>query len=195
VKFVAKFYESIGENIAEFIAAQHVFFVATAPLSAEGHVNLSPKGHDCFRVLGPNRVAYLDLTGSGNETSAHVRENGRITFMFCAFDGPPNIVRLFGTGSVVLPGDTEWDPLSALFPSFLGTRQIVTADIHKVQTSCGFAVPFMDYAGERDQLDKWAAHKGEEGLVAYWCEKNTTSVDGLPTPLGAALVRRTADGG
>lgn len=184
---MAKFYESIDERLREFIAAQHIFFVASAPLSGDGHVNLSPKGHDCFRVLGPNRVAYLDLTGSGSETSAHVRENGRITFMFCAFEGPANIVRLFGMGRVVLPGDDEWDALVALFPPRIGTRQIVTADIHKVQTSCGFAVPFMDYVGERDTLEKWAENRGPDGLAAYWCEKNTTSMDGLPTPLGVSL--------
>lgn len=184
---MAKFYESINEKLQEFIAAQHIFFVASAPLSAEGHVNLSPKGQDCFRVLSPNRVAYLDLTGSGNETSAHLHENGRLTIMFCAFDGPPNIVRLFGTGRVVLPGDPEWTELKALYPDILGTRQIVVSDIHKVQTSCGFAVPLMDFVAERDTLTKWAENRGEDGLQAYWCEKNTTSQDGMPTPLGLAI--------
>lgn len=184
---MAKFYESISEKLQEFIAAQHIFFVSSAPLSAEGHVNLSPKGQDCFRVLSPNRVAYMDLTGSGNETSAHLRENGRLTIMFCAFDGPPNIVRLFGTGHVVLPGDAEWEDLKALYSDIPGTRQIIVADIHKVQTSCGFAVPFMDFVAERDTLTKWAENRGEDGLQAYWCEKNTTSLDGLPTPLGLAI--------
>lgn len=184
---MAKFYESISEKLQEFIAAQHMFFVASAPLSAEGHVNLSPKGQDCFRVLSPNRVAYLDLTGSGNETSAHLHENRRLTIMFCAFDGPPNIVRLFGTGRVVLPGDAEWAELKALYPQIPGARQIVVSDVHKVQTSCGFAVPLMDFIAERDTLTKWAENRGEDGLQAYWCEKNTTSQDGLPTPLGLSI--------
>lgn len=184
---MAKFYESISEKLQEFIAAQHMFFVASAPLSAEGHVNLSPKGQDCFRVLSPNRVAYLDLTGSGNETSAHLHENGRLTIMFCAFDGPPNVVRLFGTGHVVLPGDADWEELKALYPDIPGARQIITADIHKVQTSCGFAVPLMDFVADRDTLTKWAENRGEDGLHAYWCEKNVKSQDGLPTPLGMAI--------
>lgn len=184
---MAKFYESISEKLQEFIAAQHIFFVASAPLSAEGHVNLSPKGQDCFRVLSPNQVAYLDLTGSGNETSAHLNENGRLTMMFCAFDGPPNIVRLFGTGRVVLPDDVEWADLKALYPDIPGARQIVVSDIHKVQTSCGFAVPLMDFVAERDTLTKWAENRGEDGLQAYWCEKNTKSIDGLPTPLGMSI--------
>ena len=184
---MAKFFESISDKLQEFIAAQHIFFVASAPLNAEGHVNLSPKGQDCFRVLSPNRVAYMDLTGSGNETSAHLHENGRLTIMFCAFEGPPNIVRLFGTGRVVLPGELEWDDLKALYPAIPGVRQIVVSDVHKVQTSCGFAVPFMDFVDERDTLTKWAENRGDDGLQAYWCEKNTTSLDGLPTPLGLAI--------
>lgn len=181
---MAKFYDEISERLQEFIGAQHMFFVATAPLSADGHVNLSPKGQDCFRVLTPHRVAYLDLTGSGNETSAHLHENGRITFMFCAFDGAPNIVRLFGTGRVVLPSDAEWADLRGMFPQIPGGRQIVIADIHKAQTSCGQAVPLMEFVADRDILNKWAEIKGPEGLSAYWCEKNTASIDGLPTPLG-----------
>jgi hypothetical protein len=183
---MAKFYESITPQIQEFIAAQHMFFVASAPLSGEGHVNLSPKGHDCFRILSETQVAYMDLTGSGNETSAHVTEdgNGRITIMFCAFDGPPNIVRLFGKGRVVLPTDADWDSLIALFKPELGTRQIIVVDVHMAQTSCGYAVPFMDYVGERDTLDRWAEAKGEDGLVDYRREKNSRSIDKLPTPIG-----------
>lgn len=186
---MAKLYEQIDDNLQGFIRAQHIFFVASAPLSAEGHVNLSPKGHDSLRILSPNRVAYLDLTGSGNETSAHLHENGRLTIMFCAFEGAPNIVRLFGKGRVVLPTDAEWAELSALFPTYLGARQIIVADISLVETSCGYAVPFMDYVGERDTLDRWAEAKGEDGLVTYHCEKNATSLDGLPTPLGLELKR------
>jgi hypothetical protein len=160
-----------------------MFFVATAPLSGEGHINLSPKGFDCFCVLSPTRVAYMDMTGSGNETAAHIFENGRITFMFCAFDGPPRILRLYGNGSAVLPGDAEWAELSSHFTLRLATRQIIVADIHTVRTSCGFGVPLYEYLGERDHAQKWAESKGAEGLEAYKQEKNLTSIDGLPTPL------------
>jgi hypothetical protein len=180
---VAKFYDAISDELREFIEAQHIFFVATAPMAGDGHVNLSPKGHDVFRVLGPNRVGYLDLTGSGNETSAHLLENGRITFMFCAFEGPANILRLYGTGRAVLPQSPEWADLAPQFNLLPGTRQIIVADIDQVQTSCGFAVPFFDYVGERETLQKWAENRGEDGLAVYWSEKNTQSIDGLPTPL------------
>jgi hypothetical protein len=184
---MAKFFDAISDDHAAFIRRQHLFFVATSPLSADGHVNLSPKGMDSFRVLGPNQVAYLDMTGSGNETSAHLRENGRVTFMFCAFDGPPNIMRLYGEGRTVLPGDADWDALAAHFTLLPGTRQIITADIHKVQTSCGYAVPQFDFREDRQQLVKWAEHKGEDGLADYRRQKNACSIDDLPTPLGDAL--------
>ena len=180
---MAKLYDCITDDLAAFIQAQPLFFVATAPLGADGHVNLSPKGLDCLRVLSPQRVAYLDLTGSGNETSAHVTENGRITFMFCAFSGPPKILRLYGRGCAVLPESDTWAELSALFPSHPGARQIILADITRVQTSCGFAVPLMEYAGQRDTLIRWAAAQGDEGLEDYRCEKNARSIDGLPAPL------------
>jgi len=187
---MAKFYETISESMQQFIEQQHIFFVATAPLSAEGHVNISPKGKDSFRILSPTSVAYLDLIGSGNETSAHTHENGRITIMFCAFDGPPNIVRLFGKGRTVLPSDAEWGELSALFPleNYNNVRQIIVADIHVTQTSCGYGVPFMDYVGERDTMERWADAKGADGLITYQCEKNAESIDGLPTPLGQNLL-------
>jgi hypothetical protein len=178
---MAKFYESISDDFVTWIGQQHLFFVASAPLSAEGHVNLSPKGRDCLRILSPNRVAYFDMTGSGNETSAHLKENGRMTFMFCSFETAPRIMRLFAKGRVVLPKDAEWDELAANFTLLSGTRQIIVADVHTVQTSCGFAVPFMDYVGERDTLEKWADAKGEEGLAAYHAEKNFISLDGLPS--------------
>lgn len=168
----------------EFILRQHLFFVGSAPLSEEGHVNLSPKGHDCLRILSPNQVAYLDLTGSGNETSAHLLENGRVTVMFCAFEGPPNILRLYGTGAVILPGSSEWETLYPMFIPLPGARQIILIDVHKVQTSCGYSVPFMSYDKERDTLQRWSIQKGEAGLKEYRQEKNTTSIDGLPTPLG-----------
>lgn len=180
---MAKFYDSITPEIRAFIEKQHMFFVASAPLSAEGHVNVSPKGMDTFRILSDHEVAYLDMTGSGNETSAHLLENGRLTFMFCAFAGSPNIVRLYGTGRTVLPGSAEWDALLPLFPSYPGTRQIITATLHKTQTSCGYAVPFMDYVGERETLSKYWVAKGEEGTAKYQLEKNMCSQDGLPTAL------------
>lgn len=180
---MGKFFDSIQPHHIEFIAQQRLFFVATAPLDASGHVNLSPKGHDSFRVLTPGRVAYLDTTGSGNETSAHIEENGRITFMFCAFEGPPNILRLYGKGYTILPGAEGWDELIALFPELPAIRQIIVADIHKVQTSCGFGVPLYEYVGERDHAAKWAERKGPEGLEAYRAEKNLQSIDGLPTAL------------
>lgn len=184
---MAQIYDSISDKLREFIEAQHMFFVATAPLDVDGHVNLSPKGYDGFRVLSPKRVAYLDLTGSGNETSAHLLENGRITFMFCAFDNPANIVRLYGKGRTVLPNTLEWDELRALFEMHFSARQIIVAEIDRVQTSCGYGVPYYEYVGERPTLSKWAENKGPEGLVAYRAEKNACSIDGLPTPLAQTL--------
>lgn len=160
-----------------------MFFTATAPLSVEGHVNLSPKGLDSFRVLSDTRVMYLDINGSGNESSAHMLENGRITFMFCAFDGPPLILRLYGKGRTVLPTDEGWNALIKAFDLNIAARQIIVADIHMVQTSCGFSVPLYDYSGERDHAFKWSAKKGPEGLEKYQEEKNLVSLDGLPTAL------------
>lgn len=180
---MGKFYDTIEDAHKTFIEKQKMFFVSTAPLSADGHVNLSPKGLDSFKVLSPGRVAYMDITGSGNETSAHILENGRITFMFCAFEGPPNILRLYGNGYTVLPSDNEWPELSAHFKLELFTRQIIVADITKVQTSCGFGIPLYEYTGERDHAYKWAEKKGEAGLEAYKMEKNQVSIDGLPTAL------------
>ncbi len=181
---MGKVYESISDELRTWIEAQHVFFVATAPLSAEGHVNISPKGRDSFRVLSPLKVAYLDLTGSGNETSAHLHENGRVTFMFCAFDGPPRVLRLYGTGRTVLPDTPEWDELIGHFTPALGMRQIIVCDVSRVSTACGYAVPLMDFVEERDTLTKWAETKGDDGLVAYRHEKNLASIDGLPTTMG-----------
>jgi hypothetical protein len=181
---MGKVLDEIDHNLAEFIAAQPLFFVATAPLAAEGHINLSPKGLDTCRVLGPHQVAYLDLTGSGNETSAHLLENQRITFLFCAFSGPPKILRLYGHGRCVLPTSTEWPELSAHFPQLAGVRQIIVAMIERVQTSCGFAVPLLDFVGQRSALTDWADCKGAEGLRSYQQTKNVRSIDGLPTSLG-----------
>lgn len=178
-----KFSDKISAEHQAFIEKQHMFFVSTAPLNGEEHINLSPKGLDTFRVLSPNRVAYMDYTGSGNETSAHLLENGRITFMLCAFDGPPNIMRLYGKGHAVLPGDPEWHELSGLFNISINTRQIIVADIHKLQTSCGFGVPFYEFTGERDMLEKWAVKKGADGIKQYQLDNNLYSIDGLPTAL------------
>lgn len=179
---MATVHASITPELQAFIEAQPMYFVASAPLAASGHVNLSPKGLDSFRVLGPDRVAYLDLTGSGNETAAHLRENGRITLMFCAFGGPPKILRLYGSGRTVHPADAEWEALAARFPEHPGIRQVVVADVERVQTSCGFGVPRMQLAGQRDQLVRWAEAKGD-GLDAYRRQKNARSIDGLPAPL------------
>jgi hypothetical protein len=181
---MGKTYDHIPAELRDFILAQKVFFVATAPLDAAGHINLSPKGLDCFRVLSDRQVAYLDLTGSGNETSAHLEENGRITFMFCAFDGPPNILRLYGRGRTVLPGTPEWDQLITPFPQRIGIRQVLLADIDRVMTSCGFGVPLYDFRGDRDTLERWAQTKGPDALERYRLEKNTRSIDGIPTALG-----------
>ena len=180
---MSKDQELITDEHRNFIENQRLFFVCTAPLSEQGHINLSPKGFDCFRILSPTRVGYLDIVGSGNETSAHLFENGRITFMFCAFDGPPKILRLYGKGYTVLPGDAGWDDLSKQFSILPATRQIIVADIFKVKKSCGFGVPLYEYSGERDHAIKWAENKGETGLEDYKKEKNRISLDGLPTPI------------
>lgn len=180
---MGKVFDSISDSQQAFIAAQQMFFVASSPLSAEGHVNLSPKGLDCFRVLTPNRVAYLDLTGSGNETSAHLHENSRITLMFCAVAGSPMILRLYGLGATVLPGSRQWTELRPLFGAYSGARQIIVAEISRVQASCGFAVPTYEYTGQRDTLIRWADAKGDEGLATYQREQNACSIDGLVTPL------------
>jgi len=180
---MGKFFKSIESQHKAFIEKQKMFFVGTAPLSAAGHVNLSPKGLDSFRVLGDARVMYLDINGSGNETSAHLLDNGRITFMFCAFDGPPLILRLYGKGYTVLPTDDEWAELIEAFDLQIAPRQLIVADIDLVQTSCGFSVPLYDYEGEREQAFKWAEKKGPEGLEKYQEDKNRISLDGLPTAL------------
>ncbi len=172
--------DNIDEELAAWLHEQHVFFVATAPLSEEGHVNCSPKGGDSFRVLGPMEVAYLDYTGSGAETAAHLRENGRIILMFCAFQGKPDIVRLHGCGEVITPNDSRFGLMAEQFPSNPGTRAVIHVRVTRVSTSCGFAVPFMDYRQERETLDKWAAAKGSEALADYRQTKNSHSVDGLP---------------
>ena len=178
---MAKFYNKITSRIQKFIEAQKIFFVATAP--NDGRINLSPKGMDSFRVIEENRVLWLSVTGSGNETAAHLLENGRITIMFCSFEGAPNILRLYGTGKEVKEGDETWDELISLFPETPGTRQIFDIHVETVQTSCGMSIPFFDYKGERRELNDWAAEKGKEGIKEYWREKNQSSIDGLPTDI------------
>jgi len=181
---MGKFHDAIRPAHKEFIEKQHLFFVGTAPLSADGRVNLSPKGLDCFRVISENKVGYMDLISSGNETSAHTLENGRITIMFCSFEGAPNILRLYGKGFTVLKDSEEWKIYSPQFTIYPSTRQLIIADIDLVQTSCGFGVPLFDYAGERDIHFEWAEKKGADGLLEYVREKNLVSLDGLPTDLG-----------
>lgn len=181
---MAKFFTELSASLRDFIGRQKIYFVATAP--AAGRVNLSPKGMDSFRVLTAHRFGYLDATGSGNETAAHLRENGRLTIMFCAFTEAPLILRLYARGRSVQPHDAEWTQLRPLFgPPLPGERQLIVGEIESVQTSCGYAVPFFDYQGERGQLIAWAEKKGPEGLAAYHAEKNQRSIDGLPTGLHA----------
>ncbi|HEY9013123.1 MAG TPA: pyridoxamine 5'-phosphate oxidase family protein [Devosia sp.] len=179
---MAKDFPSLTPHHRDFIARQHMFFTATA--AAGTRVNISPRSTDYFRVAGDNAACYLDRTGSGNETSAHLLADGRMTIMFCAVDGPPLILRLYGRGHVI-HRDTERyaELLAALFDGRepLGARQIVWLDFDLVKTSCGYGVPLFDYQGERDTMDRWAEAKGPEGIEAYWREKNVVSIDGLPT--------------
>ena len=175
-----KVHETIDPKIADWISQQKIFFVGSAPLSADGHINISPKGGDSFRVLGPLEVAYQDYTGSGAETASHLRENGRVVILFCAFDGPPKIVRLHGKGTVVTVGHPRFEELSPLFPENPGTRAIIHIAVDRVSDSCGYSIPCFDYREPRDTLDKWAAAKGEDGLHEYRALKTQKSIDGLP---------------
>jgi Pyridoxamine 5'-phosphate oxidase len=177
---MGKEYAAITPELEAWIREQHLFFVATAPLAGDGMVNCSPKGLDSFRVVGPREVAYLDLTGSGIETVAHLRENGRIVLMFCAFAGPPKIVRLHGTGEVVLPGSLGWEALRPHFPDHPGARAIVRVAVARISDSCGFAVPTYTYQADRDILNRSNGSKSPEELAEYRRKKNTTSLDGLP---------------
>ena len=177
---MGKVFEGLDGGLREFIAAQHLFFVATAPLSAQRHVNVSPKGLDTLRVLGPAEVAYVDLTGSGVETVAHLRENGRITLLFCALAGPPRVLRLYGRGRVVEPGDEEWGRLTGQFPARPGARSVIVVELDRLADSCGYGVPLFEFAGQRTQLPAWAGRKRAEGLARYRREKNRESIDGLP---------------
>jgi len=182
---MAKSFDAFDEKLRRFIDQQKMFFVATSPLTAEGHVNVSPKGlAGTFAVLDDRTIAYLDFIGSGVETIAHLRENGRICLMFCAFEGPPRIVRVHGVGDVVEPKDDEFERLRERFDDYPGVRSIVRIRANRISDSCGYGVPLYDYQGERDQLPRWADRKGEDGLVKYQQDNNAESLDGLPSLLG-----------
>ncbi len=177
---LAKIYPEIDDAIRAFIEAQHVFFVATAPLAASGHVNLSPKGLDTLRILDTRTVAYLDIFGSGVETIAHLRENERIVLMFCAFLGAPKILRLHGTGRIVEPHEPEFAEWQTHFPVMVGTRGVIVVDVTRVSDSCGYGVPLLKFEGERPTLPAWCEKRGVDGLKIYRKQKNRQSVDGLP---------------
>jgi Pyridoxamine 5'-phosphate oxidase len=192
---VGKTYDQLDERLQGWIADQHIFFVATASSGPGGHVNLSPKGYaDTFTILDGRTVAYLDLTGSGAETAARLRDNGRITLMFCAFSGPPRILRLYGRGRIVLPGDDRWEELAARFPARRGARAVVVVEIQRIADSCGYVVPLYDHAGQRDLLDQWAARKDDAALAAYRAQRNRRSIDGLPALPMAASDRQAGSG-
>ncbi|MBX0289108.1 pyridoxamine 5'-phosphate oxidase family protein [Hymenobacter sp. HSC-4F20] len=176
---MGKQYPAISADTQAFIEQQHIFFVGTA--AADGRVNISPKGQDTLRVLDANRVAWLNLTGSGNETAAHLLEANRITLMWCAFQGKPNILRIYGTATVYHPRDVEWAELLPLFPPLPGSRQIVVVEADLVQTSCGMAVPFFDYRAERHELNDYMEKRGPEQVAQYWHNRNARSIDGKPT--------------
>ena len=191
---MAKFYSNLNEDLQKFILNQKIFFTATAPKS--GRINLSPKGIDTFRCIDNRTVAYLDLTGSGNETAAHLHSQadpgnegrdpgneGRMTIMFCSFSEKPLILRLYGRGRVIAKRHKEWDNYYKLFEPTPGERQIIVMDIESAQTSCGYGVPLYEFKAERPSLIEWAEKKGKEGIAAYWREKNQTSIDGLPTKI------------
>ena len=176
---MGKKFTEIAPELQEFIKNQKIFFVGTA--AETGNVNISPKGMDSFRVINKNKIAWLNLTGSGNETAAHLLKNNRMTIMFCAFEGKPMILRLYGTAKIYHPRDQEYNELISLFPSTPGSRQIIEMEVDLVQTSCGYAVPFMDYKEDRTVLKDWAQKQGQEKIETYWEEKNTVSIDGFET--------------
>jgi len=176
---MGKVFETITPELEEWISRQKMFFVSTAPLSADGHVNCSPKGLDSFRITGPTTAVYQDLTGSGIETIAHLKENKRIVIMFCAFDGPPKIVRLHGQGEVITPDHPDFDELNKKFPERIDVRAYIRINATRISDSCGYSVPLYDFKQHRDVLDKYAERKGVDGLKAYRAEKNRLSLDGL----------------
>ena len=177
---MGRVHDSISDSLRSFIAAQPMFFVASAPLAAEGHVNLSPKGMDTLRVIDSTTVAYADLLGSGAETIAHLRDNGRITIMWCSFGDKPRILRAYGRGEHILPTDDRFAELVALFPQYRTVRSIILINVHRVADSCGFGVPQMDLVGQRSRLIEWGARRTDEELETYKREKNALSIDGLP---------------
>ncbi len=177
---MGKVFEIIDDKLREFIESQHMFFVATAPAQNDGHINLSPKGLDAFRILGPTSVAYLDLGGSGIETVAHVKENGRIVIMFCAFEGKPKIVRLHGRGTVHEQDSARFKELVALYPKTPGTRTVIEIELTRIADSCGWGVPRMDFVEHRTQLPAFADKLGPEKLLEYAATNNAESLDGLP---------------
>ena len=174
-------FPALEKKHIEFIKDQHLFFVGTA--GSEGHVNVSPKGMDSLRVIAPGEVIWLNLTGSGNETAAHVLENRRMTLMFCSFAKHPLILRLYGMAGIVSPGDDAWPQLIGLFPDYVGARQIFRLELDLVQTSCGYAVPYYQLLGERPTLIRWSDNKGREGIEQYWQDNNTISLDGKGTDI------------
>jgi hypothetical protein len=176
---MAEQYSGLNEQLTKFIEAQKIFFVGSA--AAEGRINVSPKGQDSLRVVDANTIVWMNLTGSGNETAAHLREINRMTMMWCAFDGPPLILRVYGEAQVYHPRDAGFAELAALIPSTMGTRQYFKVNIDLVQTSCGYAVPLMEFKEDRRALTLWTEKKGEAGIADYWEEKNQRSLDGLPT--------------
>ena len=173
-------FTEINQDLEFWIKKQKIFFVGTAPLSIDGHINCSPKSADSFRIINSQTVAYQDLTGSGIETIAHLKENGRIVIMFCGFEGAPQIVRLHGFGVPVFQDSSDYRGLANLFQTHLGERAIIKINVHRVSTSCGYSVPLYNYVEQRDVLDKWTAKKSPEELVAYRKRKNKLSIDGLP---------------
>ena len=190
---MAVFYDSIEPRLVEFIERQHMFFVGTA--AADGRVNVSPKGLDSFRVLGPNRVAWLNGTGSGNETAAHIRQVPRMTIMFCSFERKPWILRLYGTPTTVQPGEDDWDDLLAMFGPMLGARQIYVLDVDEAMTACGYGVPLYGFEGDREMMRTWAEKKGPDGLTRYQQEKNAVSIDGFDAGLPTAPPSGPAEAG
>ncbi len=176
---MAEFFQSLTPEIKDFISKQNIFFTATAPNS--GRINLSPKGMDTFRIIDDNTVAYLDLTGSGNETSAHIHENQRITIMMCSFDQKPLILKLYGTGKVIQPHHSDWNTWITHFKQIIGQRQIIVIHVQSTQTSCGYGVPLYDFKEERQTLIQWSEKKGIDGLKEYQEQKNVISIDGLDT--------------
>lgn len=176
---MAKQFDTLSDALTRFISAQHIFFVGTA--APDGRVNISPKGMDSMRVLGPNRIAWRNLTGSGNETAGHLAQINRMTLMWCGFEAKPMILRCYGTAKTLHTRDAGFDALNDLFPPSHGARQIYDVAIDLVQTSCGYAVPFMDHAGDRDVLEKWTENKGPDGISDYWETRNQQTIDGAPT--------------